>query len=274
MTLHRIFLSLPILAAVAALPLAGCATTSSPAPAAAPPQALLPLPTDPGTAIDRIIAAHGGKEALAKVQAYAFAGTLLDKTTFHSDPVEVPFSRTFSRPDRLRVEIDRAEGSEVRIWDGNRGWRNSPDGGDLVEVDGNPLQSMILQAARAALPWILEEKRPVIRLVNPITLVATADDGTKSTSRMVVLEVPLSGEMYMKVLADESTYRIVGAGGYLRPTDRSPLFETHYGRYVTVGGGVLFPTYEQTFVGKMSTGTQLITTVTLDPVLKGSEFKP
>src|SRR5512138_3070599 len=90
----------------ALLPLPAMLLLLSP-PFLSQPSLAAPQGEDPGPIIDQVMKAYGGKEALAKVQAYAFAGSLEDRVAIHSDdpPRMVPFSRTFQLPGRLKVSI-------------------------------------------------------------------------------------------------------------------------------------------------------------------------
>lgn len=74
-------------------------------------------------------------------------------TMRHSD---APTIRVFARPAQLKVLIDYANGAEARLVDGAKGWRNEA-GGPLEPVTGPMYAAMVLQAARAGVPWVLYE---------------------------------------------------------------------------------------------------------------------
>ncbi len=263
-----------LLVGIMALVLAVSACRTAPSPASGGTAAPEALPADPGKLIDRVIEAYGGREALARVQSYAFAGTLLDRATFHSNPEQVPFTRTFARKDRLKVVITRSEGSEVRILDGDKGWRSGRTGDNLASVEGPAYQAMVLQAARADLPWLLLDKGPEIRSAPPLRLSEKDKEGQVVTHTLAVLVVPLRDGMSLKVLVEEKSARIWGVAAY--DTDeraRPPVFETHYTGF-DKEDGILFPIGEITFVGKMQTGTIFINTVKINPPLDKDEFKP
>src|SRR5512143_2412952 len=69
--------------------------------------------------IDRVLEAHGGKAALAKVRAYRMEGKINSVMQGKGS-----FVRTFARPDRLRVFLDYPGRPETRILDGTKGWRS------------------------------------------------------------------------------------------------------------------------------------------------------
>jgi hypothetical protein len=231
-------------------------------------------PADPGRLIDRVIEAYGGREALARVQSYAFAGTLMDRDRFHSDPVPVLFSRTFVRKDRLKVVITRPEGSEVRILSGNKGWRSGRAGGPPAQVEGPQYNAMVLQAARADLPWLLLDKRAEIKSAPPLVISEVDMENRTVVHTLAVLEVPLRDGMSLKVMVEEKSAQIQGVAGYdTNDPARPPVFETHYLGF-RKEDGVLFPATEVTFAGKVQTGLMLINTIALNPPLGEDEFRP
>jgi hypothetical protein len=87
--------------------------------------------------VSRIAQAYGGEKALAGIKAFRETGTL------ESPRGLARTARVFAPPDRLRVEIVYSGGGgEVRILDGQDGWRNGEP------VMGPPRDAMALQAAR------------------------------------------------------------------------------------------------------------------------------
>jgi len=185
------------------------------------------------TLVDSILAAYGGKAALAKVNAYRMEGTVASVMRGSGALV-----RTFARPDRLRITLDYPNHPETRILDGGKGWRS--DGkGNMAAAAGFLLTSMVLQAARADLPWLLDEKRASIKLL------ASMDGG-----KLQGLEIPIGEGLTLTVYADSATGRIVRSSG------------------------VLFSFREANFASNQSTGDTIISRIVVNPPLTDADFRP
>ena len=224
--------------------------------AAAPLRAAEPAVQGTDALIDSVLAAYGGKAALAKVKAYRMEGTVTSVMRGNGALV-----RTFARPDRLKITLDYPNHPEARILDGGKGWRS--DGkGNMAPADGFLLTSMVLQAARADLPWLLDERRATIKLLGPM-------DGGKLQS----LEIPLGGGLTLTVYADTATGRIVRSSGVLVAPGMKTNFATDYSDFRTVDG-ILFSFREANFASNQSTGDTVITRVVLNPPLTDKEFRP
>ncbi len=215
-----------------------------------------PASKSPDAIIDSVFAAYGGKAALAKVKAYRMEGTVASVMRGNGALV-----RTFARPDRLKTTLDYPNHPEARILDGGRGWRS--DGkGNMAPADGFLLTSMVLQAARANLPWLLDEKRASIKLLAPM-------DG----GRLQGLEIPLGDGLTLTVYADTATGRVVRSSGVLSAPGMQTNFATDYSDFRTVDG-VLFSFREANFASNQSTGDTVITRVVVNPALKDADFRP
>jgi len=212
--------------------------------------------TPANTLVDSVLTAYGGEEALAKVGAYRMKGTVASVMRGTGALV-----RTFARPDRLKITLDYPNHPEARILDGSKGWRS--DGkGNMAAADGFLLTSMILQAARADIPWILHERRTTIKLL------ASMDGG-----KLQGLEIPLGEGLTLTVYVDIATGRIVRSSGVLEAPGMKTNFATDYSDFRTVDG-ILFPFREANFASNQSTGDTIITRVTVNPPLKDSDFHP
>lgn len=208
--------------------------------------------------IERVLEAHGGKAALAKVRSYRMEGKI---TSVMQGPG--PFVRTFARPGRLRVVLEYPERPETRILDGSKGWRS---GGQEklapTPVEGFLLGSMVLQAGRANLPWLLDERRADARLL-PVS-----DDG-----RLQGIEVPLGTGLKLTAYVDLTTGRIARSSGELDMPGMKTGFVTDYSDFRSVED-VLFPFREGNFASGQTTGETLITRVTINPPLTDADFRP
>jgi len=215
-----------------------------------------PNVTSPNALIDRVLAAYGGKAALSKVKAYRMEGSVASVMRGNG-----PLVRLFARPARLKITLDYPGHLEVRILDGDKGWRS--DGkGNLSPVDGFLRSSMVLQAARSDIPWILDERRTATRVL-PVM------EGGKLQG----LELPLGEGLTLTVYADTATGRIVRSSGVLEVPGMKTNFSADYSDFRMVDG-VLFSFREANSASNQSTGETVITKVTVNPPLTDKDFRP
>lgn len=206
--------------------------------------------------VDSVLKAYGGTAALDKTKAYRMEGTVASVMRGSGALV-----RTFARPDRLKITLDYPNHPEARILDGRKGWRS--DGkGNMSPADGFLLTSMILQAARADIPWILGERRATIKLLAPM-------DGGKLQG----LEIFLGEGLTLTVYVDTATGRVVRSSGVLDAPGMKTNFATDYSDFRTVDG-ILFPFREANFASNQSTGDTVITRVVVNPPLTDADFRP
>jgi hypothetical protein len=206
--------------------------------------------------VDAVLRAYGGKAALDGVKAYRMEGTVSSVMRGNGALV-----RTFARPDRLKTTLDYPNHPEARILDGGKGWRS--DGkGNMAAAEGFLLTSMVLQAARADIPWILDKKRATLKVLPPM-------DGGKLQG----LEIPLGEGLSITVYAESATGRIVRTSGVLETPGMKTNFATDFSDFRTVDG-VLFPFREANFASNQSTGDTVITKITLNPKLGDADFRP
>lgn len=214
---------------------------------------------DPNALIDRVLVAYGGRDKLMAVKAIRMEGTvhaLLRRMKGRT-------VRTFSRPNRLKVVLAYPERPEIRIVDGERGWRTDGSG-RLNPVNRFLLSSMNLQAARANLPWILDEQRGIVRHLG------TAKEGGTPVS---LLELPLGEGLTLLAVVEVESGLIVRTFGTLRAPGMATHFETRYSDFRRVNG-LLFPWHEETFASGMHTGSVTFDRITVDPELAAGEFAP
>ena len=212
--------------------------------------------TPAGALVDTVLKAYGGKAALDKVKAYRMEGTVASVMRGSG-----ALARTFARPDRLKIALDYPDHPETRILDGRKGWRS--DGkGNMNPVEDFLLTSMVLQAARADLPWLLDEKRATLKLLAPM-------DGGKLQG----LEIPLGEGLTLTVYVETASGRLVRSSGVLSTKEMKTNFATDYSDFRTVDG-VLFSFREANFASNQSTGDTVITRVVVNPPLAAKDFRP
>jgi len=102
---------------------------------------------DENALIQKIIAAHGGRENLSKVRAMSALGHI--KKLFPFD--EGPYFRVMKRERKLFVDIKYSRFEEKRILNSKKGYRAT--GRDIEEVTGPPYDAMVYQYNQLDLPF-------------------------------------------------------------------------------------------------------------------------
>jgi len=206
----------------------------------------------------RTVEAYGGTEALARVVAVRERGEVRPRQRHPGEVGRV--LRVFQGAERLRVEIEYSAGArEVRLLDGSRGWR------DGVAVSGPLLDSMAIQAARLALPRLLQEQSG-----------ALIDRGsvTRGEAPRRQLELPLGGARALVVEIDPDTGRILRSVGRLAMGDGGAMeFVTEYDDFRDVDG-VVFAFRERNFAGGVETAETVLESVELLAAPPEDAFAP
>ncbi len=223
--------------------------------AAAPHTALAP-----SAVIDKVIEAYGGVKALHQIATYRMEGLVATM-----DGRRTPFVRVFQRPQNLMTSIDYQPTPEKRYLRGEEGWRTGNDGRP-EKVEGFLLDSMILQAARANLPWLLDAMRDKLRLAGGKA--PGTDDGG------IVLEVDLKPGLVMRVKVDPQSWLIAESEGILESTPMGPTgFLTKYSQFKQAGGFTV-PIHEVNFASGQQTGVTIIEKFTVNVPVEDSDFSP
>jgi hypothetical protein len=119
---------------------------------------------------------------------------------------------------------------------------------------------MVLQAARATLPWILEELKARTHLI-------------KRRDGAPVLEISLDEGLVMRAVVDPQTHRVVRSEGLLRSGAAEIRFETEYSDFRPVDG-VLFAFHEENYASGTHTGTTVVKSIQLNPVGNALQLPP
>jgi hypothetical protein len=208
--------------------------------------------------LDRTVKAYGGEAALRKAALVRETGKV---TSRMRGGTAGDIVREFERPDRLRVFI-RYGGpdTEARVYDGKTGWREGK------AVTGPPLDAMVLQAARLALPLILSDRKASL-----------VDRGTSTVDgkELRTLDLPLGNGLTLTVGIDPESGQIVrssGTGGM--GMGGKPLeFVTRYSDYRRVDG-VLRPFREENFANGFVTGETTLSRVEVLESFPPGTFRP
>lgn len=227
------------------------------APAA--PAARAAAPLEARTWVERVVQAYGGWERLRTVQGYRLEGSLFALQRHESART----IRIYARPDRLKVLIEYPDGHEARLFDGRRSWRAAGGGG--FEPSSGPMhQATVLQAARAAIPWILRERVADARLVAPLE---------HGGARLPGIEIALGDGLLLRAYADPVTWRVRVSQGLLTRGSMPMRFETFYGDWRKVNG-VVFAFREESWASGVQTGITTVERFRVNPPMGKDEFSP
>lgn len=137
-----------------------------------------------------VLKEYGGAAAWQKVTTIRETGTVVPAMGSGNGAT----TRSWQKPDKLRIEIVYPTRTELRVLDGDHGTNNGK------EVTGPGLDAMKLQAARLALPLLLVEKRASLH-----------DGGMRDGFR--IIEVPVSASLTVGMDIDPKTWHIVRSTG-------------------------------------------------------------
>lgn len=205
----------------------------------------LAVAADLGALLDSTVETYGGPRVVARMQAYRVEADVDARPQGGTGRV----TRDFEAPDRLRVEIAYSNGTEVRILNGERGWRG--DDTRLQRVDGPPKTAMEYQLLRSAIPWVLVHHRARLE-----------DRGEASRGGVTYRRVglPWSAALDLTYWIDPVNRRVVWVEGIVRFPGGQTAFATGYDNFRRVEG-LLVPFVEESYAGGGHTGTTRVRAV-------------
>lgn len=187
------------------------------------------------------IKAYGGAERIERNSSVKQSGALTSNRHGKTGTVE----RTFSRPDKLRIEI-RIPGipDETRVLNGERGWRNGKEDQPMMA------KAMYLQAARLDLPYLIMTAGQNIKMFGPI-------EG-EDARNLKGLEIPMIDKLRLIAIIDTQTGYIVRSHGLISVAPGHEMeFSTVYSGHVQRNGTV-FAAQENHFVRGQATGITVL----------------
>lgn len=204
-----------------------------------------------------VIAAYGGAENIERSKSVIQSGRL--KSNRHGKTGIV--KRTFSRPDKLRIEIQiPGVPTESRILNGERGWR------DGREVPPMMARAMLLQAARLDLPYLIMKAGQNIKKSMPVN-----DAGNRDLKS---LEIPMEKGLRLIAVIDADTGYIVSSHGLISITpDQGMVFATFYSGHKKINGRVI-GTEEAHFAQGQPTGNTVLEKSEVVQELSDAIFHP
>lgn len=210
-----------------------------------------PALADAGVFLAEVVAAHGGGVAPTAIHERGVTESLRRG----KGPVE----RWWQAPDRFRIEIAYPDAAESRLLRGAEAWQHGQPA--TAAFHG----ALVLQAARMALPWRLQENA---HRVTDLGSVRSADGTPVRT-----LEWPVQEGIRLIVEIDPATRLILRSRGILTINNSSMEFATGYEDYRTVAGRRV-AMVERHFAMGQYIGTTTLGSVEFPAVLPAPTFDP
>ena len=204
----------------------------------------------------KVADAYGGVQTITKTHAIKLSGTTFSQMRGAKGPV----TRAYQHPDKLLVEIAyEGQVTERRVMSGANGWRQGQ------AVSGPFHSSMVLQAARMALPRILFDNKD--KLIDR----GTTEAG--GASALHVLEIPLGEGLKLVVEIDPGSGRILRSRGIMSMGSATMEFGTGYESFRTHEGR-LVAFKEIHYAAGQPTGYTEITAIEFFDKLPDELFRP
>jgi hypothetical protein len=214
---------------------------AAPAPCLAAP--------DVDAILESVVRAYGGTSAVARLESFRVDGML----QAHTRGLKAQVRRDIASPEKLRVTIIYPQRTEVRILDGDRGWRGS--GFHQEEVRSIAHLAMVYQFIRSTVPRSMLGQREKLE---------PRGERTEQGRTYVVLHLPRSPGLAIDFWIDESTRHVARVEGTLSRAHMEMSLATHFSDFRKVDG-LLFPHAEENFAGGHHAGTTEITDVSFAP---------
>ena len=224
---------------------------------------------NPGNSLDEqglisnVIKAYGGSETIKKNRAILAKGKI---RTFMVNDAGT-YVRYFMYDRRLRVETSYRRGEEIRILNGNSGWRGKvkDTGADMLkEVTGQRFISMVYQYKQLDLPNGLLNRDYTIRLTGKEEL-----DGLV----VAVLELTDKEGPMMTVSIDLKKYYIRKVAGHFRIGENETVLAAKFDDFKIIEG-MPFPFKVTNYAGGYKIGETTIEEYAVNPKLDDSLFRP
>jgi hypothetical protein len=209
--------------------------------------------------VEKVIRAHGGKEALENVRAVHAKGRI---TAFMRKD-EGTYERYLARPRKLRVDIRYSRMYERRVLAGDRGFRGV-DGDPLVEVTGPRYLSMLYQYLSLDIPYVLMTGHHRVTHEGFETV-----DGTRTD----VLSLKAGGGLPLRVHVDAETGYVVKTTGYFKVGGNTASLSAEFSDFRMVEG-VAFPYRVINYASGMKIGETLLEEYRVNPSLSETLFRP
>jgi len=209
--------------------------------------------------IDALLAAYGGRAALARITTIAAHGRIDDFLRQSRGG----YARAMRRPGGLRIDIMPEQGGEVRILDGEHGWQGS--GATLHEANPLSLSSMRYQYGYLDLPMSLADGSAKVSDGGRRELYGQLHD-------MLLVDLANAPQLRVYLEPERNLIRRIEADFSMGGMGTSQL-GTEYADFRRIDG-VLFPFRLNNFAGGKNISVITIERLTLNQPLPKGVFAP
>jgi len=209
--------------------------------------------------INKVIDAYGGKKVVEGIHSLHLKGEIQAFMRHDNGTYEL----YFKRDRKLRVETKYEHSSELRILNGDRGYR-SDDGLPLEEVSGPKYYSMLYQYKH------LDILHDLLRGPYRISYAGKSfvDDNDVEVFRLVDKEATI-----MDVFIDAHNFLIVKVTGYFKADDKKTDLSQEFSDFRKVDGS-LFPFRITNYAAGMKIAQTVIDKYFINPDIADSLFGP
>jgi hypothetical protein len=204
-----------------------------------------PRASDTDAILASIARAYGGPAAVERLDAFRIEG----EVRAHVRGETARVRRDVLGADRLRVTLEYPGRTEVRILQGERGWRGTE--AEQLPVAGLPHLAMVYQLIRSTVPRSLMHHRSHI---------VQAGVRTEAGGRYLLLRFDGKQGLSIDFWVEDISRRVTRVEGTLASDTVKMSFATRYGDFRDVDG-LLFPHSEENLVGGRHAGSTTIQSV-------------
>ncbi len=209
--------------------------------------------------INKVIDAYGGKDVIEGIHSFHVTGEI-EAFMMHDHG---RYELYFKRGRKLRVETKYARSSELRIFNGDRGYRRT-DTLPLEEVYGPRYLSMVYQYKHLNLLY---------DLINGAYQIRSAGRAASAGENVTVLRLNDKEGAVMDVYVDTQTYFIVKVTAFFFAENKQIDLSAEFSDFRKVGDSV-FPFRVTNYAGGIKVARTVIDKYSFSPDITDSLFLP
>jgi hypothetical protein len=209
--------------------------------------------------IDKVIDAYGGKEVVDGIRSLHAKGKI-EAFMLHERGT---YELYFKRERKLRVETKYGNGFEVRVLNGDKGYRGS-DTRPLEEVYGPRFYSMVYQYKHLNI---------IHDLARGVYQIHSAGTSLLRGNKVEVLRLNDKEGAMIDIYVDAQNSLIVKVAAYFTEGNKKIDLSSEFSDFKKVGGSV-FPFTITNYAGGMKIAQTVIEKYSLNPDIADSFFAP
>jgi hypothetical protein len=209
--------------------------------------------------IDKVIDAYGGKEVVDGIHSLHAKGKI-EAFMLHDHGT---YELYFKRERKLRVETKYGRGFEVRVLNGDKGYRGS-DTRPIEEVSGPRFYSMVYHYKHLDI---------IHDLAKGVYQIHSAGTSLLRGNKVKVLRLNDKEGAMMDIYVDAQNSLIVKVAAYFTEGNKNMDLSSEFSDFRKVGGSV-FPFTITNYAGGMKIAQTVIEKYSLNPDIADSFFAP